>query len=122
MLFWTVIDFIKALPHLSDLYTKAPYLQPTPIGVSRSELCAYLRANHLSTGKRLWCWSFNTIHQYQTIELVDCLQGLTQACPNLEFTSLQAGDHRLLAESTSGTISIRGFKRQIGRSWRIITE
>ncbi|KAJ2108183.1 hypothetical protein GGI16_001235 [Coemansia sp. S142-1] len=122
MLFWTVIDFIKALPHLSDLYTKAPYLRPTPIGVSQSELCAYLRANHLSTGKRRWGWSVCARPQYRTIEIVDCLQGLTQTCPNLEFASFQAGDHQLLAESTSGTISIRGFKRQIGRSWRIIAE
>ncbi|KAJ2864713.1 hypothetical protein GGH94_002713, partial [Coemansia aciculifera] len=121
IMFWDVINLIKALPYLSDLYTKAPFLRPTPYGVIPSGLCSYLHANHLTTGKRLWCWSFSAVQQYQITEIVDCLQGLTQACPNLEFTSLQASDHQL-TESTSETINIGGFKRQMGRSWGIITE
>ncbi|KAJ2753375.1 hypothetical protein GGI19_003180 [Coemansia pectinata] len=122
IMFWDVINLIKALPYISDLYTKAPFLRPTPYGVIPSGLCSYLHANHLTTGKRLWCWSFSAVQQYQITEIVNCLQGLTHACPNLEFTSLQAGDHQQLTESTSETINIRGFKRQMGRSWGIITE
>ncbi|KAJ2860976.1 hypothetical protein GGH94_005187, partial [Coemansia aciculifera] len=34
MMFWDVINLIKALPYLSDLYTKAPFLRPTPYGIS----------------------------------------------------------------------------------------
>ncbi|KAJ2431514.1 hypothetical protein GGF41_000513 [Coemansia sp. RSA 2531] len=83
---WEVIELIKALPMMSDLYLMPVSLGPLPDGVTLDELPEFAISTHAPMGKRFRCCHlrYPTTRGYTKVKWV-LLLALT--CPNFTFVS-----------------------------------
>ncbi|KAJ2060935.1 hypothetical protein GGH13_006695, partial [Coemansia sp. S155-1] len=118
---WDVVMLVKSLPNLSDLHTMAPNITPVS-GLSLIALRDYLVPDGISTGERLWCWTFGFSRSYQLGNLSTYLLMLTNLCRGLNINSLQDGSRELLTEDGFNSVDLRGLERSSGRMWHIIKD
>ncbi|KAJ2070790.1 hypothetical protein GGI13_000134 [Coemansia sp. RSA 455] len=117
---WNVVDLIKSLPLLSDLFTKYPSIGELPSGVTLSELPAYMLSTYALIGERFRCWHLVFYRARNLYDIVMCVLLLALACPNFDYAVTDPDDRKPFMKQMEETIASNEFKQYAPRLQRLL--
>ncbi|KAJ2040076.1 hypothetical protein GGI03_003530 [Coemansia sp. RSA 2337] len=118
--FWDVIDLVKSLPLLTDLYAYPMGFGPLPSGVAKSKLPEYVRSKYAPMGERFRCW-YLKLHIITDLPLaVKCVLLLALVCPNFDYAAIEPSNRVEFMELMKKAISSKEFKPYRPRLRRLL--
>ncbi|KAJ2880523.1 hypothetical protein H4R27_004674, partial [Coemansia aciculifera] len=117
---WNVVDLIKSLPLLSDLYTKHPSIGELPPGITLTELPTYMLSTYVLMGERFRCWHLVFYRARNHFDIVMCMLLLALVCPNFDYAVTDPDDREPFMKQMEETIATTMFKQYAPRLQRLL--
>ncbi|KAJ2058910.1 hypothetical protein GGI17_004738 [Coemansia sp. S146] len=117
---WNVVDLIKSLPLLSDLYTKYPSIGELPTGVTLTELPAYMLSTYALIGEWFRCWHLIFYRARNYYDIVMCMLLLALVCPDFDYAVTDPDDRESFMKQMEETIAANKFKQYAPRLQRLL--
>ncbi|KAJ2058562.1 hypothetical protein GGI17_004974 [Coemansia sp. S146] len=117
---WDAMTLIKSLPILSDLYARAPTLDPMPDGVTKHNLVTYVCSNYSPMATRFRCWHFGSGNAIRLRDTVKPFLLLALACPNFDYAAVVYYEREKFAKLLEKTTDTAAYKKHGTRLRRLL--